>query len=521
MALPPEHITIKRRRDDEPVDTLCECSMLRSHIASRLLSLWSDIQQKRQRLPFQWCRVDSRETSTKGITSSAQPLAPSTSRGALRHDDARACVPTVQATSPSEDEINEHYSSPRPLPCHQKDVHNAILEAQVKTVVPEPSSPSSVVQSGLKRRHSSKHLFRPRTFLFSSRLAYSSSPVAPVRGNPKLKRHRKDLAVFVERTKRAPQTQDTLRRTTTANIRLAQIGGDTQKDDHHGSGSRKIPISDVIDKGGRSDSSIKLADGVVNPSTGFKESLGGGDLDTMVAEQLHQIASSQSFISTQSPGTMSYDPQPKIKPKPPKPRPQGKQMKSVDSGGDDVADGMVSPENEDEFVYDTYVRSSGQQGGIPTDVLEPYHDETNHIDTSKIGILIIPEHDQAVWETFGEEEESDKDWNSEEEDENGTCLPRRGTTHELCEVANETKLRTFMAMTIRKTKSILMTSLAWAPTTIDTVLQRTKNLMKLRDGRMKRERHNTHGNAVVGGFACRILSTTKIVIIESQIYNDS
>lgn len=56
--------------------------------------------------------------------------------------------------------------------------------------------------------------------------------------------------------------------------------------------------------------------------------------------------------------------------------------------------------------------------------------------------------------------------------------------------------------------------------TIDTVLQTMKNLMKLRDGRMKRVRHNTHGNAMVGGFACRILPTTKIGIIESKISNE-
>lgn len=34
MALPPQHITVKRRRDDEPVDTLCKCLMLQSYIAN-------------------------------------------------------------------------------------------------------------------------------------------------------------------------------------------------------------------------------------------------------------------------------------------------------------------------------------------------------------------------------------------------------------------------------------------------------------------------------------------------------
>lgn len=77
-----------------------------------------------------------------------------------------------------------------------------------------------------------------------------------------------------------------------------------------------------------------------------------------------------------------------------------------------------------------------------------------------------------------------------------------------------------MAMTILKTKSILMTSLAWALTTVDTVPQMMKNLMKLRGGRKKRVRRNTHGSALVGGFACRIMPTTKIKIIGPKIYND-
>lgn len=518
MALPPQHITIKRRRDDEPVDTLCKCLMLQSHIASRFLNPWSDIQQKRQRADYLWCRVDSGEISTKGIISLPNPLPPSTSLGAPRNDDARARVPEVRATSPSKNEANERYSSPDPSLYQEKHAHNIILKPH------EPSPPSSVIETGLKRRHSSMHLFRPRTFHLSSKLASSSTPVAPLSGTPNLKRHRKDLAVFMERTKRVPQAQDTLRRTTIVNTRLAQIGDgdDTQRGDDHEPGSRQLP-SAIINEEARIGSSIKLADAVFNPSTraqDFKKSSGGSDVDASIAEQVHQIAPHQSLISTHSPGALSHEPQPKIKPKPPKPRAQKKQIKSADSSGEDVADIMTGPENEDDFVYDTYVRSSGQLAGIPPDISGPYNGESHHVDSNRIGILIIPEQDQAVWEKFGEEEESDKDWNSEEEDENGTCLPRRGAMHDLPEVANETKRRTFMAMTIRKTKSILMTSLAWALTTIDTVLQTTKNLMKLRRGRMKRVRHNIHGNAVVGGFACRILRTTKIGIIESRRYHD-
>ena len=118
---------------------------------------------------------------------------------------------------------------------------------------------------------------------------------------------------------------------------------------------------------------------------------------------------------------MCYEPHSKIKPKPPKPRPMAKDLESGVSSVEDLTNGMISLGDEDDFVYDTYVRSLGH---VATDITEPYDDELQLVDNSKIGILIIPEHDQTMWETFGEEEESDKDWNSEEEDENGMCLAR-------------------------------------------------------------------------------------------------
>jgi hypothetical protein len=38
--------------------------------------------------------------------------------------------------------------------------------------------------------------------------------------------------------------------------------------------------------------------------------------------------------------------------------------------------------------------------------------------------VFITEEDQEIWETYAEDEDSEKDWNSEEEDENGTsCIP--------------------------------------------------------------------------------------------------
>ena len=40
-SLPPERITVKRRRDEDPVEALCECHLLRRSLASGLLTCLS------------------------------------------------------------------------------------------------------------------------------------------------------------------------------------------------------------------------------------------------------------------------------------------------------------------------------------------------------------------------------------------------------------------------------------------------------------------------------------------------
>lgn len=90
---------------------------------------------------------------------------------------------------------------------------------------------------------------------------------------------------------------------------------------------------------------------------------------------------------------------------------------------EDLPDAQDS-ECQDEFVYDTYLRTKpvmvGLQSDCPMDI-----DQINMLASGKVGILVIAEQDEEAWEAYAaEEEESDKDWNSEEEDENGRYLYR-------------------------------------------------------------------------------------------------
>jgi len=70
---------------------------------------------------------------------------------------------------------------------------------------------------------------------------------------------------------------------------------------------------------------------------------------------------------------------------------------------------MVDVDEDGDYVYDTYVLTSGGPGAVDTGLNSSLGD---------VGYLIITEEDESVWETYIEDEPSDKDWNTDEEDEN-------------------------------------------------------------------------------------------------------
>lgn len=144
-------------------------------------------------------------------------------------------------------------------------------------------------------------------------------------------------------------------------------------------------------------------------STGYSEE------SIFLAWQLQELALKESPKPT-GVKRFSLQPQPKTKPKPPRPRPQKKEIKMADSGGDEPMDDIMDMGNEEDFVYDTYVRSSGHVATM--DISEQMSNTTEHLDNNRVGLLIIEDQDQEVWETFAEED-SEKEWDSEEEDENG------------------------------------------------------------------------------------------------------
>lgn len=77
---------------------------------------------------------------------------------------------------------------------------------------------------------------------------------------------------------------------------------------------------------------------------------------------------------------------------------------------DHQTDASTDAEDDSDYVYDTYVLAPTSGAGAA---------QIGAAGTfGNVGYLVITEEDQAIWETYLEDEPSEKDWESDEDDEN-------------------------------------------------------------------------------------------------------
>ena len=103
-----------------------------------------------------------------------------------------------------------------------------------------------------------------------------------------------------------------------------------------------------------------------------------------------------------------------------KPSPDAQGIDSGRSPGQaDLMELDESVVSSDDYVYDTYIRS--QKAPDPAiDVPDRNVTMSTVLQEDSIGVLIIDEEDEPEWQEFFEEDaESDLDWKSDDEDENG------------------------------------------------------------------------------------------------------
>ncbi|KAL8841455.1 MAG: hypothetical protein Q9170_000918 [Blastenia crenularia] len=387
MTFPPERITVKRRRDEEPVD-----------------ALYFPPQKSRRTVIWNRVSVDRSSNEIKHQTSAA--------------DKDRPNVPAVRTTLPDAD------IAPPPSGNHFALQRQAAQDAarSANRQLQSTSGPENIL-SNTQACPPIRFPKEPRKF----HLARSSNPTKnlPVLhgGIRKLKKKQKrELAVFIERTGHAQEPRHHRTNSGGSDGQRSKPMKDVSNLSPTSSNTRKRPLVSDAERNWRVQSPKQSLEN--NPNTAPAGTETNGKLTAAsslrLAHQLQQFAMEVTGTSYEAPHDRKQ-PNGKVKPKPSKTRPAKVEVDKVEGDGNIIGDIMdISSVEEDPktFIYDVYVRQAEYAGehtqtGLHVGALEK-------ADPARIGVLVIEDEAQETWELYGDENQSsDDDWNSEEEDENG------------------------------------------------------------------------------------------------------
>ena len=375
------------------------------------------IQQKKQRPTCYWKLLNhGKDTS--------QYAAPETSLDTVKETRTTTSalsspkVPNVRTALPGEEEQNALARS---------------LEKSIKTIpVTDAASTFEKRQQPFestdpkKPCQSTHEIFVPPSKARKFHLINTPSPVSSPFLTPRTitqkhrDRRKKDLAVFAEKPdliRKARMSCDILRH---SSGEPRHVYNGEKKDGPQLEPLHRRPNATTAERKWRTETwanppkpnavtgnSMRTAENINEPSNQWNYE------SAQLAEQLQEVALEEIHASEEKRKELSGSGQLKIKPNPPKPRQPKTETLDVDSTGDDLMTDAIALDEDSGYELDTYVRSSTQP-------LDPHYDFLHSMAQSNVGILIIEEQEEeAFWEAFAEDRQSDPEWNSEEEDENG------------------------------------------------------------------------------------------------------
>ena len=370
----------------------------------------------------------------------------------LIDDDTSKCAsPLVSSNSVKKAYINPNaFHSPQiPLPrtilpdegsSGQKNAESGLSESTKASVHPravmnkhqQPFEPKQARQSGPETPNILRSALKTRKFhlIRSPSPLYSPNMVLKSTAKQHRKIRGKSLAVFVERTEIIRKAKGLGNVSSPSSGEPRHLDNGEEKHMSQLENPRKRPNATAVERKWRTENwanrrksnetnenLIRRAENVNEPSNQWNyESI-------RLAEQLQEVALAEIQTSEEGAKGPSGVRKLKFKPKSPKPR-QSRTEKLADEDGEkDVTQGIIDIDDDGDYVLDTYVRSSPQPLEVP-EPAESYHDPLNSTDHGNIGILVIEDEEEALWEAFAEDQESDLEGNSEEEDENGLWIDR-------------------------------------------------------------------------------------------------
>ncbi|KAJ5720051.1 hypothetical protein N7493_006929 [Penicillium malachiteum] len=471
MALPPEQINIKRRREEEPVETL--------YIQSALH------QTKRRFTDFVFQRVTVRSDGTP-VNDDTVPLQPTPQRvlrtprsvSSLHIPNPRAAaaqtisasgVPRVRATSPGA-EIREAQR----VAAARKDADEKRQRALHGPLTPQPASPSftpvgDIPEAGktvsdsasvASAASSQSRVHTVRRFQISRSSA--PSPLSSLRSG--IQKRRPDgaapgVAVLVEQLQRRPHSRqasliDDLVAQAESNSRpSSSLGNSVQLEPQPK--PRKRPVVNQAEKKWREERQGTISAAKQHLSDTLEKSAqthqSTWDQESeRLAEEFERIAfeierdmerdevQDERFAPpTSRPQIPIRSPQPlKYQPRPPK------QPRAVQSQQPVTAvpaqDTMNVAEDDDDYVYDVYIRRPlGESDMLSNPLAEAESDQLKRMQasTSGIGVIVITAEDEEYWEHFVEDDE--EEWDSEDADSNAENNPANDYPEEELSASDE------------------------------------------------------------------------------------
>ena len=394
---------------------------MRDH--SSLTNILTDIQQKKLRPSAVWKLCSDEESEPRYATSlaSANSLQEFPSNAV---SSAEAEILKGRTTSPSE---NSH-AKPYGMQLHDR-AESSFTEPSIDQKRRVSNIAPAVVTGGSSDKDGLRSSMEPRRFHLSKSLLLNrhQSSVSKI-GPPRHRGNRKaELAVFVEKAGSLLHAATAHKGQSTTNP-SCQVITSVNIEDANSKSLSKRPIATESERKWRAEHWGKSAKperdkpmtrGKSHSVSAFWSQWEHGSLE--LAGQLRQIALEESNIQEERTEETSGLRPPKVKPKPPKPRlPNTQQVSNSDKvkkDGGNMPD-FGDPDEDAEYVLDAYVRLDLQSANAQ-DSMKYSAESLQAVGHDNIGVLVIEDFEEALWDTFGEGSDNDPDWNSDEEDENG------------------------------------------------------------------------------------------------------
>ena len=137
-----------------------------------------------------------------------------------------------------------------------------------------------------------------------------------------------------------------------------------------------------------------------------------------LAMQLQEFAMEETQMREESPPATQSSAHLKFQPKPPKPRSKIRPATIEKIGKSEIVPSTAAAEIDKDFVFETFIRTQGPIN-IPDKILASDNSLQNPPSSKEFALLIIEEEDEEAWQQYVEDIESEREWETDDEDENG------------------------------------------------------------------------------------------------------